>query len=269
MTELITARATAPSLLDPNLRRVLATRIAARAPGRHLGALRLDSYRLLKEATQPGAARSAFQWSPRTSRRLLGLAAARRVVSGRAASPLAAVITELDAVAERASSARARPGALGSWLAEAPDGVRAAVIAEATGYATDVLGLLEVGRLAHGIEIGRPDPVWAVPGAPWISLKARRDLEVPLDPTTRARSLVALRSGRPTARSLDDLGFVALADALSRPDDPVASRVIGVWPSSGRSVSLEVDAETMRRAARLVVSAIENRSRAAQRAVAA
>ncbi len=214
LAELLSAPSPAPSRLDPSLRRVLASRIASRAPGRDLGALRLDSYRLLERAPASANRDVDFSWSPRTSRRLIGLAAARLVVRGGATSPLAAVLAELESAIERASRARTRPGALGAWLAEAPAGLRSAVIAEATGYATDVVTLLDPSLNLETIEVGRPDPVWAAPGAPWISLKARRDLEVSLDAVTKARALVAIRTGRPSSRSVDDLGFVALADAL-------------------------------------------------------
>jgi len=261
LAELLSAPAPLPSRLDVSLRRVLATRIATRAPGRHLGSLRLDSYRLLESTEAPTGRGSAFSWSPRTARRLIGLAAARQVVCGRALSPLAAVITELEGAIERASRARTRPGALGAWLAEAPGGLRGAVIAEATSYATDVVTLIDPSLILETVEVGRPDPIWAVPGAPWVSLKGRRDLEVTLDGVTRARALVAIRSGRPSSRSVDDLGFVALADALTRPAEPMATRVVGVWPGCGRSLSLEVDAESMRRAARLVVGAVETHAR--------
>lgn len=269
LAELLGAPSPAPSRLDPSLRRVLASRIAARAPGRHLGALRLDSYRLLESTSALADRDAVFSWSPRTARRLIGLAAARLVVRGGAPNPLTAVLSELEGAIERASRARTRPGALGAWLAEAPAGLQAAVIAEATGYATDVVTLLDASWDLETIEVGRPDPVWAAPGAPWISLKARRDLEVSLDPVTKTRALVALRTGRPSSRAVDDLGFVALADALNRPAEPMATRVVGVWPGCGRSVSLEVDAETMRRAARLVVGAIETRASAGRTAAAA
>jgi hypothetical protein len=249
-----------PERLDPGLRRVLAARIGATAPGRHLGTLRLDSYGVLHRP-EAGTDAAPFTWSPRTARRLLGLAAARRVVAGGSPSPLAAVRAEIVDVVARAASARTRPGALGSWLAEAPSGLLGAVTAEATGYATDVVTLLDHASLDGRIEVGQADPVWAAPGAPWVSLRARRDLVVALDPELRTRALVALRPGRPGDQSVDDLGLVALIDALSRPGDPVATRVIGVWPSCGRAISLEVERETMRRAARLVVDAVVVRAR--------
>jgi hypothetical protein len=170
-----------------------------------------------------------------------------------------AVHAEIDDVIRRSGSARLRPGSLGSWLAEAPRGVLAAATSAATSYATDLVSLLEFSRLGASVQVGTADPVWAVPGAPWVSLRARRDVEVTLDAEHKTRALVALRPGRPNGLAVDDLGLVALVDALSRPDAPLPTRVIGVWPSSGKAASLEVTPETARRAARLVVEAVELR----------
>jgi len=256
LTDLITSDATMPERLDGGLRRVLASKIAMGAPARSFGNLRLDSYSALEMRRAPSAAR-IFAWSPHTARRILGAPAARRVITAAASSPLAAVRTEIADVIARSASARVRPGSLGAWLAEAPHGVVAAVTASATEYATELTTLLDYRHLGTRVELGRADPIWAVPGAPWVTLRARRDVEVALDADHQTRALVALRPGRPTALATDDLGLVALVEALTRPEAPLPTRVVGIWPSSGKAVSLEVSQETCRRAARLVVDAVE------------
>jgi len=258
VTDLLAAPGVTPERLDVGLRRVLAARVATLAPGRDLGPVRLDSYTLLQSRQPERSAPSAFRWSPRTSRRLLGLPAARRVILGSASNPIAAARAEVNDVIARSSAPSIRPGALGRWLAEAPHGVLGSVIAEAANYATDLLTALDWTRLVDVANVGRADPVWAVPGAPWVTLRARRDVEITLDDATHTRSLLCVRAGRPDRTLEDDLGFVALADALSRPDAPMPTRVVGLWPSSGRAVSLEVGPETMRRAARLVVEATDS-----------
>jgi hypothetical protein len=267
LAHLALATAPTPERLDPSLRRVLASRLAAKAPGRHLGTIRLDGYSVLER--DPAGSTGPFRWSPRNAKRLLGLAAARRLAEGRAASPLAAVRAELDGAIERAAAAHSRPGTLGAWLTEAPPGLLAAVIAEASGYTTELLGFLDAGSLADRLFLGRPDPVWAVPGAPWISLRGRRDAEVVLDAEQRTRALLATRGGRPGARSADDLALVALADALAQPAAPLPTRVVGLWPSCGTILSLEVSAETVRRGARLVVEAVDRRGRQGSQPLAA
>ena len=49
----------------------------------------------------------------------------------------------------------------------------------------------------------------------------------------------------------------ALADALIRPDAPIPTRVVGVWPMVGRSLSLEVRPADLERAMGLVLGAAD------------
>jgi hypothetical protein len=255
LAELVHADRAVPEQLDPALRRVLASRLVTKAPARHLGTLRLDSHTILEGPSDT----TGFQWSPRRARRQLGAAALRRVVEGTSPSPLSAVRAELDEIARRAEREHTRPGSLGTWIAESPAGVRASVLAEATTWATELLVHLGPLVTAGPILVGRADPVWAVPGAPWISLRGRRDAELALDAELRTRALLCVRNGRPRTSSVDDLGLVGLIDALARPSAPMANRVIGLWPAVGRMVALELDADVMRRAARQVVEAVDLR----------
>ena len=253
--ELLFGDTSVPEALDPSLRRVLANRLATKAPGRHLGTLRLDSHTILTPPTD----RVPFVWSPRRARRLLGAAAARSVIEGRSPHPTAAVRDEVAQVVARAFREHTRPGSLGTWLAEAPVGVQAAAIAEASAWTTDLLTALSPRLLEAQPLVGRGDPVWAVPGAPWISLRARRDLEVALDESQATRALLCLRAGRPRRNLADDLGLVGLIDALCRPTAPLPSRVVGLWPAAGRVVAIDIDAEVVRRAARQTVAFVEQR----------
>ena len=110
-----------------------------------------------------------------------------------------------------------------------------------------------------GLTVGRADPVWAVPGAPWVSLRGHVDAELTLDGAKRTRSLLCVRNGRPGARAGDDLGFVGLVAALTHPGAPLPTRVVGLWPAAGRMLSLEIEPEDLRRAARATVEAVERR----------
>lgn len=255
LAELVREPASPPEFLDPRLHRVLAARIAARAPGRHLGSIRIDSHVLLEGPYDA----TPFRWSPRTARRLLGAAALRRVIEGTCSNPLSAVRAEIDEVVARALREHTRPGSLGTWLGESPHSVRAAALGEAVTWTTDLLVYLGPLAVMGGLSVGRADPVWAVPGAPWISLRGRIDAEVRLDVEMRTRALLCVRGGRPSGTAAADLGFVGLVDALTQPGAPLATRVIGIWPSAGRMISLELEAEDLRRAARTVVGAVERR----------
>gem|GEM_PF-592676 len=256
LSDLILEPGPTPERLDLGLRRVLAHRIAASAPARSWGALRLDSYSILAALDERPREQRAFSWSPRATKRILGVRAAHRVLSGQCATPTEAVCAEIDDVIKRTEQQHTRPGSLGSWLEESTLGVRAAVIGEAVAHATDIITLLEWESVREITTIGRADPVWAVPGAPWISLRGRRDLEVTLDDERQERALVALRPGRPNPHSIDDLSLVALVEGLSQPEKPLPTRIVGVWPASGKSISLEVTRSTTQHAARFVVDAI-------------
>jgi hypothetical protein len=255
LCDLATEPALVPERLDPTLRSALASRLAAVAPGRGNGPLRLDSWTVLNGERGPKAEFGSFTWSPRAARRLLGVASARRVVMGQEPSPTVAARREVDWLIARASAGDSRPGSLGAWLAEAPRGVLGAVLAEAISHATELVSLLDWGQLGPRATLGGADPVWAVPGAPWISLRGRRDAEITLDGERGTRALLCLRAGRPAPSARHDLAIVALSDALAHPDHPLPTRVLGVWPSAGKAVSLEIGREEIRGAARLVVDA--------------
>lgn len=249
LTDLLLEDRTCPEQLDSRLRRELARRLAACAPSRAHGPLRLDSWRVAHPLETADAV--PFSWSPTTARRLVGAAAARRVIEGGAPSPLLAVRAEIARLSSAAGNDR--PGSLAQWVHEAPRGLAAQLLAEATTWATELVTLLDWNRFATRT-IGGADPVWAVPGAPWITLRARRDVEVSLTEVGGARAVLCLRAGRPTAEAARDLRIVALGDALTKPDRPVPTRVVGVWPAAGRSLSLEVSPADLAQAARDLVA---------------
>ena len=255
LTALVTADAPVPERLDPSARRRLAVELAARVPVRSQGPQRFDSWRLttLAEDHPP----TPFVWRPRIARRVLGLGGAKRVHCGDAPSPLAGVRAEVAAILEQASRRGTGRGSLATWLSEIPRGVRGAVLAESTTYATDVLDTLDWDVLGAAAIVGGTDPVWAVPGAPWATLRARRDVEITLDPAAGTRALLCLRAGAIRPDAVDDLSIVALADALTRPDAPIPTRIVGVWPLVGRSISLEVTEVDLHRAMTMLLAAAD------------
>ena len=257
LTDLLINPAPTPENLDGGLHRALASRLAAAAPGRIHGPLKFDAWLVHTASAEHLGTSRCFQWTPRNSRRLLGVAGARRVLAGTSSSPLAGVRAAIDEAVTRGSSIGARPGSLGTWLAEAPRGVLGAIVAEAGSHATDLLVALRWEQLGPKAVLGAADPIWAVPGAPWISVRGRRDAVVLLDPEARTRALLCVRAGKPGQGTYDDLSLVALADALTQRESPIPTRVVGHWPSCGRSLSLEVAPEDLRHAARLLVGAAE------------
>ena len=245
--------------LDPGLRRALARRIAAQAPSRDLGPIRLDSY-VITTVLRGGTLHreGPFHWSPRASRRLIGSAAVRSVLEGRASDALTGVKLEIAALLRQAEDRPdLRSGSLGQWLQEAPKSLRIAVAAEATTYATELLNCVDLRGLGASIISSAGDPQWAVPGAPWISLRGRRDLEVVLHEDHDHRAILALRSGPIGPDARFDLGIVALTAALSRPDAPLPGQIVGIWGAAGRAMVLPVDGETMKTAARQVLHTVE------------
>ncbi len=245
--------------LDPGLRRALARRIAAHAPARELGPIRLDSY-VITTVLRGGALHrdGPFHWSPRAARRIIGGGALRHLLEGRAKDPLSGVQCEITALVNQAAGRRdQRSGSLGQWLHEAPPSLRVAVAAEAMTYATELLTCVDLTSLCASIDASAADPQWAVPGAPWISVRGRRDLEVAFNGTHGHRAILALRGGPMGPDARYDLGIVALTAALSRPDAPLPARIVGIWGATGRAMVVPVDGETMKTAARQVLQAVE------------
>lgn len=258
VSHLLSATPPRSSYLDPHLLRAVATRIAAQAPSRNFGPLRLDSY-VMSRTLRTGhfLPNGPFQWSPRAAQRIIGGPASRLVLSGSCRNPREAVELELQVIMNQSPATTMNSGSLAQWLTEAPPSLRLCVVAEATTYATELLTSFDAASI-EGSVIGKvSDPQWAVPGAPWISLRGRRDLEVASHSTPRQRSLLALRKGLLGPDAGADLGFVALCAALSRPDDPLPSKIVGLWPACGRVFVLDVDTDTIKSAARNVVNCVE------------
>jgi hypothetical protein len=177
-------------------------------------------------------------------------------LTGQASSPSTAVRAEIDSIIARCAERPPRPGSLGGWLTEAPFGVIGAVMGEAVTYSTELVTCLDWDSLGDAASVGLADPVWAAPGAPWVALRGRKDATITLGDGPGTRALLAVRSGRLERSSRDDLAHVALVEGLANPDLPVPTRVVGLWPASGKAVSIEMTRETVRHAARAVVEAM-------------
>lgn len=212
-----------------------------------------------------------FKWSPRTARRTIGVAAARRCVSGRWTTPgteVAATVTDLVGSA-------GRPGSLGSWLAGLDRPVLAATVAEATTWATNLLDALDWSRPDLHPLVGTADRWWRSGGTARLAVRGRTDVSVavpgPLPgavpvTTTDAtpigsdghlpRATLTMFDGSPRPSGWIELGLDALVSALCGPVEEVPVRVSGWWPAAGRLAVLRVDAGLLFRTAEAVAATL-------------
>ena len=243
---------TAPTGAD----RVDTTRLSAALVARlsrdsMAGARRLDAY-----GVEHGARRFAtpFRWTARAARRPLGTAALRRVAEGKSRDLLDAAADEVDAVCDRARRGLARRGALGTWLASEPREVRALCVTEATTWAAGVWQLVDLDAHDDRVRAGIPDAWFEVPGAR-TTLHGRRDAEsVSTDGQTGG--LLRVRDGAPGSRAIDGLVVDGLVASMAGGGARTHARVVGAWPDAGVCVSVELDDDALRRAARLLVAGV-------------
>ncbi|HEV3212202.1 MAG TPA: hypothetical protein VGZ03_02285 [Acidimicrobiales bacterium] len=225
------------------LAEVLAARLVATpraAPSR------LDAF-----VAEYGAARfaTAFRWSAKAARRPLGTGALRRLVAGTSRELLGAAREEVDATCDRAQRGLARRGALGTWLAAAPAEVRALCAVEAATWAWGLCHLVDYDAHAGRLAVGVPDAWFDVPGGR-TTLHGRRDAMS----AGVAGGLLRLRDGAPGVRAHDGLLVDGLVAAISGSAPCAPTRVVGAWPDAGVVLGVELDADTVRRAARVVVA---------------
>lgn len=193
----------------------------------------------------------AFRWTPRAARRSLGTRAARLVASGESPDLLTAARGEIERQADRARCGLARRGALGAWLAQADETVRALCAVDAATWAAQLLATVAPER--SGLVIGISDAWFDVPGAR-ITLRGRRDA-VSVATGEMRRGLVRLESGAPGERALDGLVVDALAAALASPSWCPPRAIVGVWPEAGVTLGVPFDDPAATRAVALVLEA--------------
>jgi len=242
---------------------------ALTAAGRQLPAgraVRVDGYFLRTALTAPEqlSQPDPFGWSPRTARRLLGLAAVRACVGGTERTPADAVAHVVSAAVDDARRGSQRTGSLADWLLGLPVGGRAVVRAEAVTWATQLLSALEWRILAPGPIVGS-DQWWDGPPGCRVAVRGRSEVRtLTLGDGSAVGSklgaappaLFSMLGGRPSPVAALELGLAGLASFMARPKEPVPARVVGWWPQCGRAMVLPVDAPSLRNTADAVVSAI-------------
>ncbi len=205
-----------------------------------------------RAATDPGALgrpRGAFVWKPAFVRRSLGLAAVRACARGRFRGPADAVGPVADGAVDEWRRTGWRTFHWEPWFAGLGPGARGVVLAEATTWATPLWTSADWAVLGDRAHIGGPDDVWTCPGPRTVRLKGRCEARV--DPAR-----VSLACGSPGRAWAEELGYLALVAALACPDEPVPSRVVGLWPGSGDRRTVEVGEALLTAAADLVVDAV-------------
>jgi hypothetical protein len=230
-------------------------------------ALRVDGYFLRTALTAPEqlAAPDPFEWSPRTARRLLGLAAVRGCVSGSERTPADAVEHVVSAAVEDARRGSQRAGALAGWLLSLAPGGRAVVRAEAVTWATQLLAALDWRGLGATPIVGS-DQWWDGPAGCRVALRGRSEVRTQTRRDDRAprsltngptpSALFTMLGGRPSPVAALELGLAALASFMARPKEPSPARVVGWWPQCGRALVLPIDGPTLRNTADAVISAL-------------
>jgi hypothetical protein len=185
-----------------------------------------------------------FIWSARTTRRGLGLAALRLVVSGTARTPADGARL---AVAEAVDAARAGERSvspMNRWLARLPNAGLAAVQAEAVTWATRLWCALDWSAFDQPPVIGR-DRWWNSPHSSLLAIRSRAEVRaVVADGAGNPFSVhLVVLGGRRRPSIRDELSVVAVTEALltSGSGSLPPGRIVGWWPDSGHMVRVEVN----------------------------
>jgi hypothetical protein len=214
---------------------------------------------------EAAAVEEPFSWKPAFVRRSLGLAIVDACVSGRFSSPAEAAGPVVAAAVAEWERTGWRSFHWEPWLAGLSAGARAAVVAEGLTWATALWTSLDWGSLGVRPQIGGGDDQWICPAPRTVRLKSRPDLRLtlpgePRQPTSGEQGathvLLSVASGCPGRDWAIELGYLALVAALRSPSRPVASRVTGLWPDAGLSLTTDVDASALLSAADRVVTTV-------------
>ncbi len=206
-----------------------------------------------------------FAWRPVFVRRSLGLAVVDACAHRRFRSPLDAVGPVVAEAVDQWRETGWRTYHWEPWVAGLAPGARAAVLAEAVGWASSLWSALDWSVIGGVPEIGGSDDTWVCPAVRTLRLKGRSELRVPLVAGTSAPrvrgdgeavALVSVSGGHPSDVWREELAYLALVAALRSPSRPVPARVLGLWPASGADRSVEIDEGALAAAADLVVAVV-------------
>ena len=206
-----------------------------------------------------------FAWRPVFVRRSLGLAVVDACAHRRFRSPLDAAEPVVVEAVDQWKETGWRTYHWEPWVAGLAPGARAAVLAEAVGWASSLWSALDWSLFDPVPRIGGSDDTWVCPAVRMLRLKGRPELRVPLAAGASAArvpgaggavALVSVNSGYPSDVWREELAYLALVAALRSPSSPVPGRVLGLWPASGAERSVEIDERALTGAADLVVATV-------------
>jgi len=213
-----------------------------------------------------GLAEPDFAWKPVFARRSLGLAAVRACVEGRFGGPAAAVGPLADRAVDEWRRSGWRTFHWEPWFDGLGAGGRAAVLAEATTWATPLWAAFDWAEFGPGVVLGGADDQWTCPGPRAVRLKGRCEVRVTIDPpggpadttgtAVGASALVSVSGGSPGGDWPEELSYLALVAGLRSTDRPVPARVLGLWPEAGAHRMVEVDGGLLGAAADRVVTTV-------------
>jgi hypothetical protein len=175
-----------------------------------------------------------FEWTARTARRALGLAAVRGLVAGEVRTPADGVRRRLADSVRWVREGYPGVSPLDRWVNGLGPAGRAVVAAESVTWATRLWCALDwsaLGALGTVPVIGR-DHWWDSPHSALLALRGRADVR-----TDRAHLVVLSGPRRASVRS--ELALVTLVDALRAHGAAPPAAVVGWWPDSGHLVRIE------------------------------
>ncbi len=225
--------------------------------------------RILRQARRRpdtlAAPEEPFAWRPAFARRSLGLAVVEACSSGRFRTPLEA----LESVATEAVEEWERTGwrkyHWEPWLAGLAPGARAAVLADALGWATALWVSFDWSLPAGRPVVGGPEDQWVCPAPRTVRFRSRPELRVPLvkvggRPRASAPAgpvaLMSVSGGCPDEGWPEELGYLALIAGMRSPTRPVPARVLGLWPDAAAHRTLEIDRQVLLSSADRLVATV-------------
>jgi hypothetical protein len=233
--ESLTAALTAPPpQMDPTAwaaaRRDAAAALARLAAGRRGAGGRVTDHGI-RVAGVEETDDAPFEWSARTARRAVGLAAVRALAAGRSRTPAEAVQARLAECAGMVERGDGPASGLDRWVAALGPAGRAAVAAEAVTWATRLWCALDWDALEGPLAIGR-DHWWDSPHSALLALRGRAEVRT-------ARADLVVLSGPRRASVHAELSLVPLVETLRDGTRAAPRRVVGWWPDSGHHVRLD------------------------------
>ena len=238
---LVAARAVAARQAAEDIPRVLADLAAARSVGRSLRLTDHDVRTALSSSAGPSPS-TPFAWSARTARRGLGLSAVRSLVAGEARTPTDGARSAIAGAIHSVREGSRPASTMDRWLAGLPVAGLAVVQAEAVTWATRLWSALDWGAFGPAPDIGR-DRWWNSPHSSLLAVRSRaevRSVVVDRDENPFSVHLVVLGgSRRPSVRA--ELSVVAMVEAVHAPRSLPPGRIVGWWPDSGHTVTVDVD----------------------------